>query len=122
MDERLKNAQVLEDAADLLLIHGRCTNGLLRSALTGSFCVVGAVGEAAGVDHWGAYSHPAVLAVADHLGHAPLPEPDAGLEMPRAFRGLKVGDWNDQTEDDDDEVRDTLLLVAKDLRNGAVPA
>jgi hypothetical protein len=106
-------ATVLEEAADLLLIHGRCTYNAKDQA--GRYCVVGAVMAARGLDvkvgpvtdtttpliqagdFAVGYADPAVLAVGHHL------------------RVPNVAVWNDETLDDF-KVIDALRLVAKSLR------
>jgi hypothetical protein len=114
----LDAATVLEEAADLLLIEGRRTDGYLfehPEEMDGPYCVVGAVSKAAGLIgadcFFEGYQHPAVVAVARHLGIT---------EKHREHSwGINVGGWNDATADDF-EVIDTLRHVAKDLRNGAI--
>lgn len=111
-------AQVLEDAADVLLVNGRCRlTG--HSPYTGSFCVLGAIAEAVqpgwhhqcGARYWNIVStgdgRAAVAALARHLPVDLEADPE-----------VRVYCWSDGTSDDD-EVRDTLLLAAKDLRNEA---
>ena len=101
-------ATILEDAADLLLIHGRsqCT-GRARS---GKFCVLGAIAEAQQPGWWTdgfpwywrvVRTDPAAVAAVAALGF-----PDDGA----------VAEWNDETADDF-EVIDRLRLSAKTLRN-----
>lgn len=119
----LDPAQVLEDAADVLLIHGRC-RGFGKQPSTGQFCVLGAIAEVV-QPGWDQFDRTAYFHVCDE------PEAQAAIEaidrrlpatdFPSGFVTTRVYDWNDVTEDDD-EVRDTLLLAAKDLRGAAVPS
>jgi hypothetical protein len=101
-------AQVLEDAADLMLVRGRARS--VREDEAGGLCVVGAVCAASDGDPYAvvSYAHPALPPIARHLGM------DDGKD---AFTGFQVAKWNDRT-DDDFEVIDTLRHVAKSLRNG----
>lgn len=110
-------ATVLEEAADLLLIHGRA-RGTGRNG-NGELCVLGAIAEAVapgwnGDEYWqavtdycGGQGYPAVHALA-----ARLPDQDAREHW-------TVYEWNDDPAVTDDDVRDTLLTVAKDIRNEA---
>lgn len=109
-------ATVLEEAADLLLIHGRCTGTAQRK--DESLCVLGALTSAMGnvpkdicIE---TYNAPARVALERHLAatgaQAPAADPDRG----------SAWIWNDTTEDDF-EVIDTLRRVAKDLRNAGQP-
>jgi hypothetical protein len=108
----LDAAQVLEDAADLLLTRGRCQNSGRSAA--GEFCALGALYEVIEPGWWRGSSytywnvvddeHPAAVALAAHLGDAD--------------HCWTIADWNDATTDDF-EVIDTLRHVAKDLRNEA---
>lgn len=96
-------ATVLEDAADLLLIHGRCTHALRNNQ--GEHCALGAIYEAAGclrddgVNHNSA-TWDATTALIRHLEHG------------------DIAHWNNHLADDF-EVIDTLRHVAKNLRNQA---
>lgn len=113
----LDSAQVLEDAADVLLIHGRCTATGHDSV--GRFCTLGAVAEAiepgwhqfSPCRYWGLTDEgvgaEAVSAVARRVRQPWSPSEDA----------MAVYWWNDDHATSHDEVRDTLLLAAKDLRN-----
>lgn len=131
MDERLEAAQILEDAADLLLVHGRCTGHGLDP--DGRMCVRGAIRAALGEDPAETFfaDSPADAALEQRLACLPLAE-----ERLRAWEAVGPGGaetadacrasgrfpswlWNDHQDTTDDEVRDTLLLVAKDLRNEA---
>lgn len=124
-------AQILEDAADLLLIHGRCTGKGLDDA--GRMCVRGAILAAAGerpTQVFGVNS-PGVGALEAYLARHPEIHADyymtegLGSGNPDHWAGnLASGRWpawiwNDDPTTTDDEVRDTLLLAAKDLRNEA---
>jgi hypothetical protein len=113
MTDELDPATVLEEAADLLLIHGR--NRGQTIAPDGSLCILGAIERALGQRPMPmalmTYDHPARIALERHL---------AKCEDPDAEGRASCWGWNDRT-DADDEVRDTLLLVAKDLRNEAQP-
>lgn len=102
MSEATDAAQVLEEAADWLLVHGRCRDALTGPGGTG--CVMYAVGMGGAKvtgDQFVALSHPlldrAWTALCSYLGRSPV-------------------QWNYTASDD--AVRDALLLVAKDLRNG----
>jgi hypothetical protein len=97
MTEPKDAATVLEDAADLLLIHGRSLDAAI--AADGSMCVIGAVRRAS---PW------SWLAGSEAL-EAIYPR------LPTGYCGIAT--WNRRATDD--EVRDTLLLAAKDLRNEA---
>lgn len=107
-------ATVLEDAADLLLIHGRAQlEGMDKH---GAYCVLGAIKAAADEEDAAEWyrldsraARVAVMAVARWL-------PPRAKGVPR---DRKVYEWNDGC-DDDFEVIDTLRHVAKDLRNQAV--
>jgi hypothetical protein len=124
MDEK-DAATVLEEAADLLLIHGRCT--LDAKDRHGRHCVVGAVMAARGFDvRVGAVTNTSAELLA--AGHEGVGYKDPAVRIlarhvpPQEFGttpGATVGCWNDNTEDDF-EVIDTLRHVAKSLRNGEV--
>lgn len=113
-------AQVLEEAADLLLINGRCT--VVGRTITEEYCVLGAIAKVQGVSFEGGEQDiyndedPAIIALASHVA----PQVDAAeyrpsLPMtPTAY----VWCWNDLLDHDDFEIIDTLRIVAKDLRNG----
>lgn len=97
-------AQILENAADWLLVNGRC-----RDSLTGPH------GEGC-----------VMFAMADGLETFPPPEArylaERSLDRHLWTQGhLGLVSWNRDTEDDG-EIRDTLLLVAKSLRSAVVPA
>jgi len=112
-------ATILEEAADLLLVHGRCKWRAMDD--DGTFCVVGAVMAAQGVrmrpglvmaqpgatEIGAGYFDPALVPLAKAVG-------TVGPHVPP---GAVVANWNDNTADDF-EVIDTLRHVAKDLRNG----
>lgn len=108
-------AQVLEDAADLLLIHGRCT-GQGKSD-DGRLCVLGAMTLAAGGDleNWADLDlRPPAVAALRSL--APRLTTIAKTQIEKVYL------WNDDRDTTDDDVRDTLLVTAKDIRNEAVPS
>lgn len=117
----LDAAQVLEDAADLLLIKGRCT--IIGQDLDGRYCVLGAIAEVQGRYVLGDFNEepiyndedPAVIALANHVAH--LVE-GRGVRNDRRPSSRVYG-WNDWLDLDDFEIIDTLRIVAKDLRNGA---
>lgn len=97
-------ADVLEEAADLLLIRGRCRDGTYGRP-GGPRCVVGAMSEVSDINLNTVTIYPEPIysawsAVADSVGKS-------------------VTTWSDQIEDDF-EVIDTLRHIAKDLRNEAV--
>lgn len=108
-------ADVLEEAADILLIHGRCIG--YGQDQHGRLCVLGALTKAADGDprFWGdldlkPVARKAAMALARRVPYS------ACSEVPeRIYR------WNDRLSGDegDFEVMDTLRLVAKDLRNEA---
>jgi hypothetical protein len=110
-------AAVLEEAADVLLVHGWCkTQGHDNE---GRFCVLGAVAEAVEpgwyeVDrtyYWSVIGGMRVVRDALAALANRLPEPSPPEDA------IAVYQWNDATIEADD-IRDTLLLAAKDLRNG----
>ena len=104
MDQAEKDpAQILEDAADLLLIRGVRRDGTAGiHEPSGPLCAYGAVLTAA--EQRVAAEIRAFDALEEHLfGECK----DCG----------RVFDWNDKSGDDF-EVIDTLRLVAKQLRNG----
>jgi hypothetical protein len=118
-------AQTLEDAADLLLIHGRCRGKGLAD--DGSMCVRGAIIKAEGgnpAEVMGVIS-PGVKALEARLLDL------APAHVARKLAGLDEWQdtvdsgrwpswcWNDDHKVTDDEVRDGLLLAAKDIRNEA---
>lgn len=124
-------AQVLEDAADLLLVHGRCTGR--QQDEQGRMCTRGAIAAAATGDaeQWlNADAQRAVLVLERHLFTHPI---SSGLmeryalnpEYPRFLDGVRedgrfpISIWNDaqRTPEGDDECIDTLRRVAKDIRN-----
>jgi hypothetical protein len=112
----IDTAQVLEDAADLLLVHGRCkTNAKDKD---GRFCVVGAVMAARGHN---VLTGCVVMTVLNEqaLGYADPALVPVALHVDGSSNGLAAALWNDRTEDDF-EVIDTLRHVAKDLRNSVV--
>lgn len=97
------DAQVLEDAADWLLINGRCRDHLIDEA-TGAGCLIQAIGMAANAGE-----------TADGFRR----ERSAFRVLQGAInarKGTGVVRWNEQTVDDF-EVIDTLRLIAKDIRN-----
>jgi hypothetical protein len=109
-------ATVLEEAADLLLIHGRCQ--VHGHSQDGEFCVLGAIAEVVQPGWWKA---PEAM----HYWSVALRRKDVGwalqehLHPDRAMLELAdIAGWNDST-DDDFEVIDTLRHVAKGLRNEA---
>lgn len=121
-------ADILEEAADILLINGRCTIvGVSRKRR--AYCVLGAIAKARGWDEKSDHEiyrndDPAVIALANHIS----PLLDSGLPGCIERSGINgktspsrdVYLWNDQIEHSDDfEVIDTLRKVAKDLRNKA---
>lgn len=95
-------ADVLERAADLLWVKGRCRGR--DTGPEGEYCVERAVEVAAGADNENAcadvyeLAHSSILALRKHIGEV-------------SHR------WNDSTTDDE-LVIDTLRRCAKDLRNG----
>lgn len=113
----LDPAQVLEDAADVLLVNGRCRN-IGHSPGTGEFCVLGAIAKAiepgwfdrSPACYWGLTD--------DGVGRVAVEAVARRTPWPLLDPGIAVYDWNDDPATTDDEVRDTLLLAAKDLRNG----
>lgn len=129
MDEKLEAAQVLDDAADLLLMNGRCIfDG--AAGLPGSerYCVLGAMAQVAkeDADEWTEMGeHPATAALAARLRptvaawsrenwghwnrHASPPRHD--IEVVYTWNDGVIGD-----KVDDGEVIDTLRSVAKELR------
>lgn len=105
-------AQILEDAADILLCRGwtQGTNGTIDQ---GELCLAGAVGAAADVPKQGNRfqadhldRHPSVIALADYLG---------GF-CRSAYN--TVWRWNDNPHRTEDEVFDALKGAAKAIRNG----
>lgn len=103
---------ILEEAADLLLIEGRCKGQ--RYDGKGRYCVVGAIEKV---------QYGEVTAVGADLGERPSPYEDPAVRLLAeklgerdVMRGGCVDFWNDNTPDDFDVI-DTLRLVAKDLRN-----
>lgn len=120
-------ADVLGEAADLLLIHGRCRGE--GSEEDGRFCVLGAMAEAVHpgwveddpnyfqVVEANDAANRAMRALDRHLALDIDRLPGYMLSLP----DLRVAHWNDglRSEDDDFEVIDTLRHVAKDLRNEA---
>jgi hypothetical protein len=121
-------AQVLEDAADLLLVHGRCTGKGIDA--NGSMCVRGAIAKAEGknpalaVDVMGSWT-PALRELEARLPDlAPVHIARKVADFASWETTLRAGRWpswvwNDDPEVTDDEVRDVLLLAAKDIRNEA---
>lgn len=126
----LDAATVLEEAADLLLIRGRCINSRQSNSNRGtaSYCVMDAIAEVAGIT--GTEVRPAwdlacdsapALAVADHL--ADMESLPLWLRtLPAADRLWNWNDIHDANPENDFEIIDTLRLVAKDLRGKAVPS
>lgn len=109
MADEMDPATVLEEAADLLLIHGRC-KGQLRDD-DGRFCVIGAITAATGID----VKQDSYLEAGEVMQGAAV-----AAVVPWIGSGsAQVWQWSDRTTDDF-EVIDTLRLVAKDLRNAAV--
>lgn len=120
-------ADVLEEAADLLLIHGRCTGAGQRD--DGRMCVRGAIQMAKGEDPFdvmGKGYMPAHRELEQYLGAHPEIHAEKYLQLnpaPVFVNMLAKGRWsawlwNDDLDTTDDDVRDVLLLVAKDIRNG----
>lgn len=102
-------AQVLEDAADLLLVHGRCA--FHREDYDGRLCLAGAVAAAAFGDPHSNYvfAAPAWQALA-------ASGPFVGWRFEPWLNPVM---WNDRTETTDEDVRDLLLHTAKTCRNEA---
>jgi hypothetical protein len=128
----LDAATILEDAADLLLIHGRCRGVGIDGE--GRMCVRGAIRKAQGLDPaevMGTTSpaqkdlerhladHPDIHAAAYIANPANVAFRDSWLETLIVQRRWPSWMWNDDPATTDDEVRDVLLLTAKDLRNEA---
>lgn len=120
-------AGVLMDAADALLIHGRCKGSGLGDDGR-SMCVQGAIAYAQGADpiaSMGVHT-PALDALEDYLRvrvtFRPETLPEHNWKSTRGG-GPPAWVWNDTT-DDDDEIIDTLRHAAKAVANGelAVPA
>ena len=112
-------ATVLEEAADLLLIRGRSIG---TEGEDGEVCVLGAIGVVREDDAFAWCSgdlndDPAVQAISQRIGQWSTDDVWNGTDPDV----VNVFTWNDSTRDDD-EVRDTLLLAAKDLRNEAASA
>lgn len=131
-DAAKEAAQVLEDAADLLLANGRCIlTGVRRGGTTEDvverYCVLGAIAKAQGVDpdDWPQlFGDPAVDALGKHLMPAVIDWWASQPQRPAEVTPIMtVYTWNDCLIGDDDgddfDVIDTLRLVAKDLRNEA---
>ena len=132
MSEQAEAARVLEEAADLLLIHGRCTGQGQDGA--GRLCVRGAIQKAQGErpTGMGLWPSPANDALERHLAGTEFAErhlervrshdlePDALAQVERWESVFPSFIWNDSLkgEDQDFEVIDTLKQVAKQLRNG----
>lgn len=118
-------ATVLEEAADLLLVKGRCVQKAVDGE--GRYCVLGAITTALGLDadaDWDdqrVLTHPAIEALAEHL-RKQHPQLGAGR---RLSNGCAIYAWNDgyapeiESLPTDDDVIDTLRRVAKDIRNEA---
>lgn len=107
-------AEVLDRAADALMIYGRST--LTGQEPDGSMCVLGAIAHVRGedpLDWW-------------RLRHHPTPEVTALIPWVPACYSERWIDtpsqimlWNDRIETTDDEVIDTLRRCAKQLREDA---
>ena len=107
------SAQIIEDAADLLLIHGRTiAEGVDRA---GRLCVLGAVSQAKGLDprEWMFQAKTAEVQAISNAVRARMP---SGLDGHPHI--AIVWRWNDCTVDDFDVI-DTLRHIAKDIRNEA---
>lgn len=104
MSDEKDPAQVLEDAADWLLVNGRHREALTAS--DGSGCVMWALAGGSIECPNIRSMHSAETALNDHL---------------RAHGSDGYVTWNRDT-DDDFTVIDTLRHVAKDLRGKAVPS
>lgn len=119
-------ADLLDRAADLLFVYGRCTGSGAKP--DGSMCVRGAIAYAAGgppeiaFGTWGLPWRPAIDAIDDYLARHPE-------VLPRNSDGsIHCGDiiedegrypawiFNDRTEDDG-LVIDTVKRCAKELRD-----
>lgn len=123
----LSPADVLEEAADLLLINGRCVGSreTQENRGTRSYCVLDALAAVAGIEGdaeqgiwaWSrAAESPAALALAAHL--ATMPDlPGYIIDSDPADIVWRWNDHFDFAPDNDFEVIDTLRRVAKDLRN-----
>jgi hypothetical protein len=121
-------AQVLEDAADLLLVHGRCAGKGLDA--DGAMCVRGAIAKAEGrnpaisLEVMGRRT-PALVELESRLpdlaaGHIARKVAEfSGWESTLDSGRWPSWVWNDDRDVTDDEVRDALLLAAKDIRNEA---
>ncbi len=107
-------ATILEEAADLLLIHGRCREALIED--DGSMCAVGAL-RAAGLGGADAF-HPASSEAALDAYSEAVMALSKRVELTTPH-GTVVG-WNNDLATTDDDVRDAMLLAAKALRNEAV--
>jgi hypothetical protein len=114
-------ASNLEDAADLLLIHGRCKGTGVNGE--DQFCVMHAIAVAKGtlpqIVPSGSTTKPAEAWVVECFG----PEAaalSASLDVRFGSNPIdRCWGWNDMISDDF-EVIDHLRLVAKDLRNNAI--
>lgn len=100
-------ADIIEAGIALLEERGRTRKHL--EAPDGRVCVVGAIHV---IQRWRGRLEPACSAIAGYLADNGLRVRPKGC-MSAAF----VGDWNDETEDDE-EVIDVLRHVVKELRNG----
>lgn len=106
-------AQVLEDAADFILMRGLC-RGELKDPLD-RYCTIGAIYQVAPRDTDGVVAGCATAALAQHLrsqGALTAPHRDGSMSP------LAV--WSDASKDDF-EVIDALRLCAKGIRNTASP-
>lgn len=120
MAEEMDPATVLEEAADLLLIHGRCK--LEGEDGTGKLCVLGAIGKVRGLRHWstaidppfGMVVPPEILPLTRYAAQRLW---DSGRPAPPT--PAAIYSWNDGS-DDDFEIIDGLRHVAKEIRNGEV--
>lgn len=102
-------AQVLEDAADLLLVHGRCR--FEREDIDGRLCLAGATAVAQGMN---VHSADVLFTDAWTTLTAALPSRDYV-----SLHNMQPIAWNDLPRTTDEDVRDLLLHTAKTCRNEA---
>ena len=107
-------AQILEDAADFILMRGLC-RGELADYDTKQYCTIGAIYQVSPADE---DNQPSVAGEACDVLERHLRA--QGVPLPDLVEGMltPVAAWSDNSSDDF-EVIDALRHCAKDIRNSA---
>lgn len=107
-------AQALDDAADLILIHGWAQHDPMIRQGSNAVCVQEALARVLGVADWSAVPYDDVCPV----GAAAVAAMQANGCVPTTKFDDGVWSWNDTEGRTEDEVHDALRSTAKKLREG----